>query len=564
MLLSFTALLLTPRPAPAQTIPPVSVVTMHAPDPIATESGDPAAFEVDRSGPTNATLNIYYDIGGTASNGVDYKMISHFVSIPAGARSASIVIQPLQDTNVEGTLTVSLTLAPSMLLSPLNPVNYIIGSPSNALAYIFDDDSGSNNPPVVNIISPASGSVFYAPANIELLAKAFDEDGTVTNVEFFADGQDLGSGNMLVLDPPGVNGVVGLVYILSWTNVPPGNYSVTAVATDNGGASTTSDPVKITVLPSPPVVKIINPANGVIFKTPVDIPITAEATSSNADVVRVDFLADDHFIGTDAGTNLPQYSMVWSNAPPGFYSLRAVGIDSFGGKGFSGPVDIAVVGTNLPPPRPPIVTIYARDPIAVVGTNCLSCYSNTVAGNFNFRAVTNTAAFVVRRSGDTNVDLTVYYSTSGTASNGEDYAALPGFVTIPAGRRAAMIVINPLAESGVECPETVIMTLQQPTNVPPVYVAGWPDKAAAVIVDCNFPPPTTHLLCDGAFHFLFPPASAAVYYRLECSPDMIHWLPVCTNTASAIGIHFTDPETQNFPSLFYRVMPQADAPLDFP
>jgi hypothetical protein len=560
-LLCISALLLNPRSGLAQTIS-VPVITMHAPDPIATESGNPATFEVDRLGPTNFTLNIYYDIGGTASNGVDYKMISHFVTIPAGARSASIVIQPLQDTNVEGTLTVKLQLAPSQLLTPLIPVNYIIGSPSNAVAYIFDDDSGSNIPPVITIFSPASGSEFYAPANIQLMAKAFDADGSVTNVEFFAGSQDLGPAHMLVLDPPGVNGVVGPIYFFSWENVPAGDYSVTAVATDNTGASTTSDPVDIAVLPPPPVVKITGPANGAIFRTPVDIPITAVASSSNADVVRVDFLADDHFIGTDAGTNLAQYSMVWSNALPGFYSLRAAAVDNFGGKGFSDPVYVSVIGTNVPPPRP-VVTIYARDPIAVVGTNCLSCYSNTMA-NLNFRAVTNTATFMVRRAGETNNALTVYYSTSGTASNGEDYATLPGSVTIPAGRRSAPIEIDPLAESGVECPETVILTLQQPTNTPPIYVAGWPDKAAAVIVDCNFAPPTTHLLCDGAFHFFLPPADAAVFYRLECSPDMVHWLPVCTNTASEIGIHFTDPETQNFPNLFYRVVPQANAPLDFP
>ncbi|HWD94155.1 MAG TPA: Ig-like domain-containing protein [Verrucomicrobiae bacterium] len=544
----------------------VPTVTIHAPDSIATESGDPATFEVDRLGPTNATLNIYYNVGGTASNGVDYKMISHFVAIPAGARSASILIQPLQDTNVAGTLTVILQLAPSQLLSPqipMNPVNYIIGSPSNAVAYIFDDDNGSNPPPAVAIISPPPGTVFSAPANIQLIAKTFDVGGSVSNVEFFAGSQDLGAANMVVLDPPGINGIVGPVYFLSWAAVPPGNYSITAVAAGNAGASTTSDSIEITVLPPPPTVKITSPANGAIFTTPVDIPITAEASSSNADVVRVDFLADDHFIGAKAGINLTQYSMVWSNAPPGFYSLQAVAIDSFGGQGFSGSVDIAVVGTNLPPPHPSIVTIYARDPIAVVGTNCLSCYSNTMA-NLNFRAVTNTATFVVRRSGETNSALTVYYSISGTASNGEDYATLPGFVTIPAGRRSALVEIDPLAESGVECPETVILTLQQPTNTPPIYVAGWPDKAAAVIVDCSFQPPATHLLCDGAFHFFFPPANAAVFYRLECSQDMIHWLPVCTNTASEIGIHFTDPETQNFPNLFYRVVPQAEAPLDFP
>lgn len=563
MFLAISALLLSRNVGLAQIVS-FPVVTIHAPQPFALESGVPATFEVDRIGPTNSSLNIYYNIGGTASNGVDYELISHFVLIPAGARSALIAIKPLEDTNVEGTETVDLQLAPSPLMQPLTPVNYMIGSPSNAVAYILDDDSVSNLPPVVFVASPQDGSVYSAPATISLVAKASDPDGTISNVEFYASGQDLGPGQMLVLDPPGVNGIVGPAYFLNWTNVPAGDYSITAVASDDGGASATSPPVGISVLPPAAMVQINSPTNGAMFKAPVDIPITAKASSSNADVVQVDFFADDHFIGRDSGTNKGLYSIVWSNSPPGFYYLRAVALDNFGGKGFSDLVHISVIGTNLPPPKLPIVSIYARDPIAVVGTNCLSCYSNVVAGSWNFRSVTNTATFVVRRAGDTNTDLTVYYSAGGTASNGVDYVTLPGSVTIPAGRRNAMIVIDPLNEGGVECPETVILTLQQLTNVPPPYVAGWPDRAAAVIVDCNFAPPSTGVLCDGAFHFYFPPASAAVFYRLECSPDMIHWMPVCTNTASEIGIHFTDPDYQNNPSLFYRVVPQATAPLEYP
>ena len=46
--------------------------------------------------------------------------------------------------------------------------------------------------------------------------------------------------------------------------------------------------------------------------------------------------------------------------------------------------------------------------------------------------------------------------------------------------------------------------------------------------------------------------------------DMIHWLPVCTNTASQIGIHFTDPDSRDFPNLFYRTVPETHGPVDFP
>jgi len=562
-LLAFSIFLLSLCITLAQTLP-VDVITIRASDPMASESGDTATFEVDRKGPTNNLVNAYYDILGTASNGVDYVTISHFVNIPAGARSASIVIKPLQDTLVEGTETIILQLAPSPLLSPyLSPVNYIIGSPSNAVAYLFDDD-GSNSPAVVSIFSPAGGSSFYGPTNIQLFAKTFDPTGSVTNVEFFAGTQDLGPGNMLVLDPPGINGIVGPIYLLNWANVPWGKYSVIAVASDDGGVSSTSAPVGITVLPPPPTIKITSPTNGATFVAPVDIPISAATSSANADIASVNFFADDHFIGADVGNNKAHYGVTWSNAPPGFYFLRAVATDSFGGEGSSEPVPISVIGTNKPPILP-FVTVYALDPIAVVGTNCLSFYAiSPAASKLNFRTVTNTATFVVRRSGDTNDSLVVNYSLSGTASNGVDYAELPGAVVIPAGQRTGLVVVYPLDEGMPECPETVVLTLQQwPAALSP-YIVGWPDRAAAVIVDCDLAPPPTAVLCGGAFHFFFPAATNTPYYRVECSSDMIHWLPVCTNAASAIGIHFTDPQSKDFPSLFYRAIPQSNAPLDYP
>src|SRR5215469_7023593 len=504
-----SAFLLNPVGALAQTNS-FSVVTIKATDPVALESGKPATFTVFRSGSTNASSLVYFKISGTASNGVNYTNISQFLTVPAGANSATITIQPIPDASVdseEGTLSVVLTLTNS---PALYPVNFTIGSPSAATAYIFDDDSGSNLPPVVSMIAPPNGAVFYNPTSISLIATAFDPDGSVTNVEFYANGKDLGRGLMVVLDPPGVNGVTGPVYFFNWTNVQIGDYALTAVATDNGGLSTTSaPPVNIRVLPPPPLVKITSPTNGAMFVAPVNIPVSATAASSNADVVRVDFFADDHFIGADTGTDKAEYDITWSNAIPGFYILRAVATDSLGGKGFSPPVFISVIGIVPPPTNVPVVTIYARDPIAVVGTNCLGVYTNPTAVAANRLAVTNTATFVVRRAGPTNTDLTVFYSIGGTASNGEDYVTLPGTVTIPAGKYAAPIVVVPLVEDVPECPETVVLALQEPTNLPVTYVIGWPDKAAAIIIDCDFLPPATSVLCAGQFHCnYFPPPTS--------------------------------------------------------
>ena len=93
----------------------------------------------------------------------------------------------------------------------------------------------ANVPPTVSLTSPANGASFTAPANITLTATAADSDGTLQKVEFFHGGTNLIT---TLTAPP---------YSVLWTSVPPGAYTLTAVATDNLNAATTSAPINITV-----------------------------------------------------------------------------------------------------------------------------------------------------------------------------------------------------------------------------------------------------------------------------------------------------------------------------
>src|SRR5205823_1020639 len=91
-----------------------------------------------------------------------------------------------------------------------------------------------NSPPIVNILSPTNHATFLASANLNVMADAFDLDGTVTNVEIFAGTTLLIRTN---LSP----------CILPITGIAPGNYQFTARATDNLGVMATSAPVSISV-----------------------------------------------------------------------------------------------------------------------------------------------------------------------------------------------------------------------------------------------------------------------------------------------------------------------------
>ncbi|MFN6945729.1 MAG: endo-1,4-beta-xylanase [Cytophagaceae bacterium] len=96
-----------------------------------------------------------------------------------------------------------------------------------------------NQPPTVSLTGPANNATFTAPAIITLTATASDADGSVSSVAFF-------NGNTLL----GTDATAP--YSFTWNNVAAGTYTITARATDNSGATTTS--AARTVIVNPVVV----------------------------------------------------------------------------------------------------------------------------------------------------------------------------------------------------------------------------------------------------------------------------------------------------------------------
>lgn len=91
-----------------------------------------------------------------------------------------------------------------------------------------------NVPPGVSITSPAEGASFTAPITLYVAANAGDTDGTVTSVTFYANGSSIGSDT-------------SSPFAVSWTPSSNGPFTLSAVATDNQGATTTSAAVHVTV-----------------------------------------------------------------------------------------------------------------------------------------------------------------------------------------------------------------------------------------------------------------------------------------------------------------------------
>ena len=269
------------------------------------------------------------------------------------------------------------------------------------------------------------------------------------------------------------------------------------------------------------------------------------------------------------------WELTWSNAPVGSHALTAKATDNDGASTTSAPVKIAILPSPPPPTnRPPVVSIVASDPVAIEGTNCWVWPGETNSPptwaawpTAVCRLFTNcgpkTATFTVRRFGDTNGDLTLPYDIGGTASNGVDYVALPGIVTIPAGERRALITIVPIDDGPPDVNKTVILALTPSTNTPPDYLLGFPRRAAAIIIDSDGPRPVASLLPDGCFHLVTPGPDAA-WFCIEYSTDMVNWTTVCTNQVINGSINFVDPDAarQPIPVLSRRAVEQSAVGLN--
>ncbi len=191
----------------------------------------------------------------------------------------------------------------------------------------------TNTPPTVGLTAPANGASFTSPATIGLAATASDANGSVTRVQFYR------GTTLLATDTTAP-------YSYSWTNVAPGTYSITARATDNQGAVTTSAPVSVTVVNTPPTVSLTSPTDAASFTSPATVALAATAADSNGTVASVRFYRGTTLLATD--TTAP-YSYSWTNVAPGTYSVTAQATDNLGAVTTSTPVNISVIAANTAP-----------------------------------------------------------------------------------------------------------------------------------------------------------------------------------------------------------------------
>jgi|GEM_PF-1028893 len=209
-----------------------------------------------------------------------------------------------------------------------------------------------NTEATVSVTSPVNNATFNAAAAIAISADAADADGTVAKVEFFEGINKLGEATTAP-------------YSFDWNNVPEGSYSLTAKATDNDGAVTTSEIITITViaLPDAPTLVTTQPtctlATGSIAVTSV--------------TENLSFSLDGITFGNTTG--------LFENLASGDYTVYA--------KNATGGISTATKATiNTQPATPTAPTLAVTQPTFTQATGSISVTSATADLSFGLDGVT--------------------------------------------------------------------------------------------------------------------------------------------------------------------------------
>ncbi|MEO7799737.1 MAG: Ig-like domain-containing protein, partial [Opitutaceae bacterium] len=213
---------------------------------------------------------------------------------------------------------------------------------------VATDNSGATTPsstvsvivnalPAVALTSPVTGASGTAPANFSLAATASDSDGTIVKVEFFNGSTLLGTST-------------SAPYTFGWTNVAAGSYVLTAVATDDRGATAVSATVLVEVDPAnaAPTVALTSPADGTLFTPPAAISLTATAADSDGTIAKVEFFAGANKVGESLAA---PYEFTWSDVLSGSYALTAKATDNLGAETVSAPVSLNVNAPSVANPQ---------------------------------------------------------------------------------------------------------------------------------------------------------------------------------------------------------------------
>ena len=187
--------------------------------------------------------------------------------------------------------------------------------------------------PTVSITSPSAGASLTTNQAVTIEATAADGDGTVASVQFRVNGVNLNAAD--TTSP----------YSTSWTPTTAGSYTISAVATDNQGLTTTSEAVSVSVAaPSvpTPTITVVAPKAGLINEAQT---LTATASVTGDSLSGVQFQVNT--VNQGAVDTTSPYSISWTPTTKGTYAIRAIATALLGGTATATTVNVPIYDTKV-------------------------------------------------------------------------------------------------------------------------------------------------------------------------------------------------------------------------
>ncbi|WP_016951078.1 Calx-beta domain-containing protein [Anabaena sp. PCC 7108] len=437
-------------------LPPLPVITIAATDANAAEPTNPGVFTLTRTGSTTSALTVNYTTAGTATNGTDYSNLTGTVTFAAGSNTATVTVNPIDDTIVEGTETAILNLAAG--------TGYTLGTVKSATVNIADNDL----PPLpvitiaatdANAAEPTNPGVFTLTrtgSTTSALTVNYTTAGTATN------GTDYSNLTGTVTFAAGSATATVTVNPIDDTIVEGTETAILNLAAGTGYTLGTAKTATVNIadndLPPLPVITIAaTDANAAEPTNPGVFTLTRTGSTTSALTV--------NYTTAGTATNGTDYSNLTGTVTFAAGSATATvtvnPIDDTIVEGTETAILNLATGTGYTLGAAKSATVNIADNDLPLITINLSDDQTIVEGSTSSQNV----SYTVTLSDTSTQTITVQYATSnGTAIAGSDYTGKTGTLTFNPGVTSQVINI-PIVNNFInEADETFTLSLTSPTN----------------------------------------------------------------------------------------------------
>ena len=436
-------------------------------------------FTVTQSAESSTDTVLTYIVAGSADSVDDFAALSGTVTIEAGSTSATINISTIDDAVVEALEDITITLA----TITADPQITIDSASDEATITIADNDNAT-----VSIAGTTNGNEAGSIGGVFTVTQT-SESSTDTVLTYTVAGSADSGDDFTALS--------GTVTIAAGSTTATIN-----VATINDALVEATEDVIVTLTGftarDPQVT--IDGANDVATLDIVDNDVATVSIAKTTDGDEAGPVAGVFTVTQTAAASVDTvltYS-VGGSATSGNDFTALSGTVTIAAGSTSATINVATINDALVEATEDVIVTLtgftARDPnVTIDGANDVATL-DIIDNDAATVSIANTAdgsetgpvagVFTVTQTAAASVDTVLTYSVGGSATNGIDFAALSGTVTIAAGSTTATINVATINDALVEATEDVIVTLTGFTaRDPNVTIDGANDVATLDIVD---------------------------------------------------------------------------------